>query len=195
MKIFNPEQLLTSEVFADANKKEKKLQKHLKEVEDAIKTLKESTKAANDSEYAMTRKLAYEKQVRRDLEINLVVAMQSLQNDQVAIAGLEVEIVDLKEAAGYIMDMVAPQDNPEEPTPLIDRLIAAPDQITDLLKASDKTAALGALTRVKSHYPEIEVAKIGAGPNRQADLKAIEVEVDAAVEKIIDDLLLGEADE
>ena len=187
--------MLTPKVCVDANKKEKKLQKHLKEAEDAIKMLKESTKAANDSEYTMTRKLAYEKQVRMDIEINLVVAMQSLQNDQVAIAGLEVEITDLKEAAGYIMDMVAPQDNPEEPTPLIDRLIAAPDQITDLLKVSSKTSAVGALTRIKYHYPEVEVAKIGAGPNRQADLKAIEVEVDAAAEKIIDDLLLGEADE
>ena len=56
---------------------------------DAIKILKESTKAANDIGYAMTQKLAYEKRVRRDLEIDLVVAMQSLQNDQVAIAGLE----------------------------------------------------------------------------------------------------------
>ena len=65
----------------------------------------------------MTRKLAYEKRVRRDLEIDLVVAMQSLQNDQVAIAGLEVEIADLKDAAGFIMDMVAPQENPKEPTP------------------------------------------------------------------------------
>ena len=195
MQIFNLEQLLTPKVFADANKKEKKLQKHLKEAEDAIKTLKESTKATNDSEYAMTRKLAYEKQVRRDLEINLVVAMQSLQNDQVAIAGLEVEIIDLKEVAGYIMDMVALQDNSKELTPLIDRLIAAPDHITNLLKASGKTAAVGALTRVKSHYPEVEFAKIEASPNRQADLKAIEVEVDAAAERIIDDLLLGEADE
>ena len=188
MQIFNPEQLLIPKVFVDANKKEKKLQKHLKEAEDAIKMLKESTKAANDSEYAMTRKLAYEKQVRRDIEIDLVVAMQSLQNDQVAIVGLEVEIADLKEAAEYVMDMVAPQANPEEPTPLLERLIAAPDRVTDLLKASGKTAAVGALSWVKSHYPEVEVAKIEAGPNRNANLDALEAEVEAAADKVVDDL-------
>ena len=98
----------------------------------------------------MTQKLAYEKRVRRDLEINLVAAMQSLQNDQVVIAGLEVEMTDLKNAAGYVMDMVVPHDNPEEPTPLLDRLMAAPDRVTDLLKESGKTAAIGALVRVKS---------------------------------------------
>ena len=96
--------MLTPRDFVDATKKEKKLQNELKEAKDAIRTLKESTKAANDCEYAMTRKLAYEKQVRRDLEIDLVVAMQSLQNDQVAIAGLEVEIADLKDAAGYKLE-------------------------------------------------------------------------------------------
>ena len=49
--------------------------------------------------------------------------MQSLQNDQVAIAGLEVDIADLKDVAGYVMDMVVPQVNPEDPTPLLDQLI------------------------------------------------------------------------
>ena len=120
--------------------------------------------------------------------------MQSLQNDQVAIAGLEVEIADLKDAAGYIMDMVAPQENPKEPTPLIDRLIAAPDRVTDMLKVSGKTAAIGALLRVKSHYPEVEVAKIEAGPNREANLKAIEAEVEAFAVKVVEDLDLDEAD-
>ena len=121
--------------------------------------------------------------------------MQSLQNDQVAITGLEVEIADLKEAAEYVMDMVAPQANPEEPTPLLDRLIAAPDRVTELLKASGKTAAVGALLRVKSHYPEVEVAKIEAGPNRDADLKALEAEVEAAAEKVVEDLDLVEAEQ
>ena len=103
-------------MFADALRKEKKLQDdlkeakgELKEAKGAIKTLKESTKAANDSEYYMTRKLAYEKQVRKDLEIDLVAAMETLRNDQVAIAGLEMEMTNLKNAAGYVMDMVAPQ--------------------------------------------------------------------------------------
>ena len=178
----------------DANKKEKALRDDLKEAKDTIRILKESTKAANDSEYAMTRKLAYEKRVRRDLEIDLVLAMQSLQNDQVAIAGLEVEIVDLKEATEYVLDMVAPQANPEEPTPLLDRLIAAPDRVTELLKVSCKTAAVGGLLRVKSHYAEVEVTKIVAGPNRDTDLKTLEAEVEAAAKKVVEDLDLVEAE-
>ena len=114
--------------------------------------------------------------------------MQSLQNDQVAIAGLEVEITNLKDAAGYVMDMVVPQANPEEPTPLLDRLIEAPDRLTDLLKSTGKTSVVGALSWVKSHYPEVEVAKIEAGPNRDADLKALEAEVDAAADAVVADL-------
>ena len=73
-------------------------------------------------------------------------------------------------------------------------MIAAPDQVTDLLKASGKTAAVGALLRVKSHYPEVEVTKIEAGPNREDDLKVIEAEVEAAAEKVVEDLDLDEAD-
>ena len=53
--------MLTPKEVVDATKKEKKLHNELKEAKDAIWTLKESTKAANDSEYAMTRKLAYKK--------------------------------------------------------------------------------------------------------------------------------------
>jgi hypothetical protein len=51
--------------------------------------------------------LAYEKQARRDLEVSLEVALKSLQNDQVIIAGQEVELIDLKNVAHYAMDMIA----------------------------------------------------------------------------------------
>jgi hypothetical protein len=44
-----------------------------------------------DSEFAITQKLAYEKQARRGLEVSLEVALKSLQNDQVIIKGQEVE--------------------------------------------------------------------------------------------------------
>jgi hypothetical protein len=45
-----------------------------------------------DSEYAISQKLAYEKRARQDLKVNLEVALKSLQNDQVTIAGHEVEL-------------------------------------------------------------------------------------------------------
>jgi hypothetical protein len=54
-----------------------------------------------DSEFALTQKLAYEKQARRDLEVSLEVALKSLQNDQVTIAGQEVVLKDLKNAAHF----------------------------------------------------------------------------------------------
>ena len=60
--------------------------------------------------------------------------------------------------------------------------------MTDLLKSTGKTTAVGALSWVKSHYPEVEVAKIVAGPNRDADLEALEVEVDAAADAVVADL-------
>jgi hypothetical protein len=45
-----------------------------------------------DSEYAISQKLAYEKRAQQDLKVNLEVALKSLQNDQVTIAGHEVEL-------------------------------------------------------------------------------------------------------
>jgi hypothetical protein len=115
--------------------------------------------------------------------------MKSLQNDQVAIAGLEVEITDLKRAAGYILDMVVPQTDEEEPKSLLDdRLIVALERVTDFLKSSSKTTSVGALVRVKSHYPEVEVANIQAGPNKEANLKAIEPKVQTVVDKVVEDI-------
>ena len=60
--------------------------------------------------------------------------------------------------------------------------------MTDLLKSTGKTTAVGALSWVKSHYPEVEVAKIVAGPNRYTDLKALEAEVDAVADAVVADL-------
>jgi hypothetical protein len=79
-----------------------------------------------DCEYVVCDKLAYEKQTRKNLEVSLVVALQSLQNDQVTIAGLEVEVNDLKNAADHVMDMMETQVAGEEPKPAIDQLLAAP---------------------------------------------------------------------
>ncbi|XP_039820092.1 uncharacterized protein LOC120682321 isoform X1 [Panicum virgatum] len=175
-------------VIEGANKKEKKLQDDLKEAEKTVEALKESTKAAHDSEYVMTRKLLYEKQVRRDLEIDLVVAMQTLQNDQITIAGLEAEMADLQEAAGYNMDMVVPRVNPEESSTLLDRLIVAPDRVTELLRSTGTTAAVGALSWVKLHFPDVDVGKLMDGPNEDADLHALELEVQAGAEKVVEHL-------
>jgi hypothetical protein len=48
-------------------------------------------------------------QAQRDLEVSLEVASKALQNDQVIIAGKEVELNDLKNAAHFAMDILASQ--------------------------------------------------------------------------------------
>ena len=143
----------------------------------------------------MSDKLVYEKRVRRDLEINIVVAMQTLQNDQVALAGMEVEMTDLKRAAEYIMDMVVPQEDPEKPILVLDHLLVAPEKTTELPRETGCLAASGALIRVKSHYTEVDMSKIMDGPNTAADLDALEVEVDPAARKIVDGMQLVAEDQ
>jgi hypothetical protein len=43
--------------------------------------LKWTMKATVDSEYAVSQKLAYERQTWKDLKVCLVVALKSMQND------------------------------------------------------------------------------------------------------------------
>jgi hypothetical protein len=64
-------------------------------------------KEAADSEYDISQNLACEKRARRDLDVEFEVALKSLQNDQVIIAGYEVDLRDLKGASSYAMDCIA----------------------------------------------------------------------------------------
>jgi hypothetical protein len=54
----------------------------------ASEELKQMMKTNVDSDYVVCQKLAYEKQTQKDLEVSLVVALQSLRNDQVTLQGL-----------------------------------------------------------------------------------------------------------
>jgi chromosome segregation ATPase len=91
------------------NTKEKvqNLEVSLWEVEAGGQELKWAMKEAADSEYVVSQKMAYEKRAHRDLEVEFEVALKSLQNDQVTIAGYEVELNDLKGAANYAMGCIA----------------------------------------------------------------------------------------
>jgi hypothetical protein len=92
-------------------------------------------KEAADGEYAVSQKLAYEKRARRDLEVEFEVALKSLQNNQVIIAGYEVELNDLNDAANYAMDCIAvPTEGGGES--VVDRLIDTPDRLLTLLKVT-----------------------------------------------------------
>jgi hypothetical protein len=72
-------------------------------------------KEATDSEYTISKKLAYETGARRGLEAEFEVVLKSLQSDQIIIAWYEVELNDLKGAANYAMDCIAVLAEGEEP--------------------------------------------------------------------------------
>jgi septum formation topological specificity factor MinE len=139
-------------------------------------------------QYAISQKLAYEKRARHDLEVNLKVALKSLQNDQVIIVGQEVELNDLKNAAHYAMDMIAVQVEGEEPKSALDRIIVIPDRLLTLLKATSLEAATDALVRVKSHYLDVDMVKVKGGADTTKDLKALELEVRDAAMEVMDTL-------
>lgn len=69
----------------------------------------------------MSQKLTYKVVLYKDMDQCLIAAMHSLQYDQMVIAGLEVDLEDLRLATGYVMDMIQPDADPTKPTPLLDR--------------------------------------------------------------------------
>jgi chromosome segregation ATPase len=102
----NREEALNSDL-RNTKEKVRSLEVSLREVEVGGQELKRAMKEAADSEYVVSQKMAYEKLARQDLEAEFEVALKSLQNDQVTIAGYEVELRDLKGAANYGMDCIA----------------------------------------------------------------------------------------
>jgi hypothetical protein len=58
------------------------------------------------------------------------------------------------------MDCIAVPAEGEEPTSVVDRFIEIPDRLLTLLKAMSVAAATGTLVRVKSHYPNVDMAKV-----------------------------------
>jgi hypothetical protein len=46
-----------------------------------------------------------------------------------------------------------------------------------LLKATSLAATTDALVRVKSYYPDVDMAKVKVGPDAEKDLAALELEV------------------
>jgi hypothetical protein len=49
-------------------------------------------------------------------------------------------------------------------------------------------AATDALVRVKSHYPEVDMAKIKGGADTTKDLRALELEVDDAANEVMENI-------
>jgi hypothetical protein len=172
------------------NTKEKvrNLEVRLREAEVGGQELKQAMKEAADSEYVVSQKLAYETGARRGLELEFEVVLKSLQNNQLTITGYEVELNYLKGAANYAMDCIAVPVEGEEAKSIVDRLVETPDRLLTLLKATSLAAATDALVRVKSHYPDVDMAKVKTSPDAEKDLAALELDVRDAATKVMDNL-------
>jgi hypothetical protein len=150
--------------------------------------LKRVMKAATDSEYGISQKLAYETVTRRGLEAEFEVVLKSLQCDQITIAGYEMELNDLKGAANYAMSCIHVPEEGEQQQSFVDRLVDTPNRLLTLLRATGLAAATDALVRVKSHYPEVDMAKIKDGADTTKDLQALELEVDDAANEVMENI-------
>jgi hypothetical protein len=84
---------------------------------------------AADSEYAIYQKLAYETGAHRGLEVEFEAVLKALQNNQVTIAGNEVELNDLKGGASYAMDCINVPAEGGEANSIVDRLIDTPNRL------------------------------------------------------------------
>jgi hypothetical protein len=161
----------------NTKQKVRSLKVSLQEVDAGGQELKRAMKEAADSEYAVSQKLVYETGACRGLEVEFEAILKSLQNDQITIAGCEVKLNDLKGATNYAMDCIAVPAEWEEAESIVDHLVETPDRLLTLLKATSLAAATDALVRVKSHYPNFDMAKVKGGPDVEKDLVALELEV------------------
>jgi chromosome segregation ATPase len=174
--------------LAASKSKVRDLEISLREVEAGGQELKRVMKEATDSEYAISQKLDYEKGARRGLEAEFEVVLKSLQSDQITIAGYEVELHDLKGAANYSIDCIVVPSEGDEVRSIVDRLIDTPNRLLTLLRATSLAAVTDALVRVKSHYPDVDMAKVKGGADTRKDLKALELEVEDAAMEVMDNI-------
>jgi hypothetical protein len=145
-------------------------------------------KEATDSEYAISQKLSYETGSRRGLEAKFEVVLMPLQSDQITIAGYEVELNELKGAANYAMACIAVPAEGEEQQSIVDHQIGTPNRLLVLLRATSMAAATDALVRVKSNYPDIDMAKVKVGADTTKDLMALELELEDAAMEVMDNI-------
>jgi hypothetical protein len=150
--------------------------------------LKRVMKEATESEDTISQKLAYETVARRGLEAEFKVVLKSLQSDKITIAGYEVELNDLKGAANYAMSCIAVPEEGEQQQSIVDRLVDTPNKLLTLLRATGLAAVTDALVRVKSHYPEVDMAKIKGGADTTKDLQALELEVDCVANEVMENI-------
>jgi hypothetical protein len=174
--------------LATSRSKVRDLEMKVREIEAGGLALKQVMKEATDSEYAISQKLADETGARQGLEAEFEVVLKSLQNDQITIAGYEVELNDLKGAANYAMSCIVVPKEGEQQRSIVDHLVDTPNRLLTLLRATSLAAATDALVRVKSHYPNVDMAKIKGGADTTKDLQALELEVEEAANEVMENI-------
>jgi coenzyme F420-reducing hydrogenase gamma subunit len=70
----------------------------------------------------------------------------------------------------------------------VDHLIDTPNRLLTLLRAMSLAAASDALVRVKSHYPDVDMAKVEGGADTTKDLQALELEVEDAAMEVMENI-------
>jgi chromosome segregation ATPase len=174
--------------LATSRSKVRDLEMKVREIEAGGLALKQVMKEATDSEYAISQKLADETGARQGLEAEFEVVLKSLQNDQITIAGYEVELNDLKGAANYAMSCIVVPKEGEQQRSIVDHLVDTLNRLLTLLRATSLAAATDALVRVKSHYPNVDMAKIKGGADTTKDLQALELEVEEAANEVMENI-------
>jgi hypothetical protein len=174
--------------LATSRSKVRDLEIKVWEIEAGGLELKRAMKEATDSEYAISQKLAYETAARRGPEAEFKVVLKSLQSDQTTIAGYEVELNDLKGAANYAMSCIPVPEEGEQQQSIVDRLVDTPNRLLTLLRATGLAVATDALVRVKSHYPDVDMANIKGDADTMKDLQALELEVDEAANEVMENI-------
>jgi hypothetical protein len=70
----------------------------------------------------------------------------------------------------------------------VDHLIDTPNRILTMLRATSMEASTDALVRVKSHYPDVDMANVKGGADTTKDPKALELEVEDAAMEVMDNI-------
>jgi chromosome segregation ATPase len=166
--------------LATSRSKVRDLKIKVREIEARGLELKRAMIEATDSEYSVSQKLSYETTSRRGLEAEFEVVLKSLQSDQITIAGYEVELNDLKGAANYAMSCIAVPEEGEQQQSIVDHLVDTHNRLLTLPRVMSLAAVTDALVRVKSHHPDVDMAKIKGGADTTKDLQALELEVEEA---------------
>jgi hypothetical protein len=66
--------------------------------------------------------------------------------------------------------------------------VDTPNRLLTLLRATGLAAATDVLVRVKSHYPDVDMAKIKGGADTTKDLQALELEVEEATNEVMENI-------